>query len=148
PTRRCPMAPGCDPAAEHGSRNGTTRMEDGERTTMNSKRHYLTEAILNRLRATWTDAVAAGLRGASEVELLWLLDEIEAQLGQRTVAWSSPTAPPDEWDDIPDWDDKTPEELDAIARDLEDQLGADEGDAAMSLHGAEGPRPRCLPLRR
>jgi hypothetical protein len=85
----------------------------------------VTHAVLTPLRSAWEDTVSAGLRQATDVELLWMLDEIQAQLGERTAAWSGSRLAADECvespDEIPDWDDKSPEELEAIIRDLEEE---------------------------
>lgn len=81
------------------------------------------DAVLTPLRSTWENTVAAGLRQASDVELLWMLDEIEAQLGERAAPWHGRPlegdARTESADDIPDWDDKSPDELAAIVHELE-----------------------------
>ena len=90
---------------------------------MTRDRDGMPEAVLTPLRAAWEDTVAAGLRQASDVELLWMLDEIEAQLGERAAPWHGRPLEGDALaeapDDIPDWDGKSPEELVALVRDLE-----------------------------
>lgn len=90
---------------------------------MTRDRNGLPDVVLTPLRSTWEDTVAAGLRQASDVELLWMLDEIEAQLGERAAPFAGRPLAGDSLleasDDIPDWDDKSPEELAAIVADLE-----------------------------
>lgn len=90
---------------------------------MKRDRDGVSDAVLTPLRSAWEDTVAAGLRQASDVELLWMLDEIEAQLGERSAPWHDRPLEGDALaetpDDIPDWDAKSPEELAAIVRDLE-----------------------------
>ena len=83
----------------------------------------MSRAVFTPLQSAWADTMTAGLRQATDVELLWMLDEIEAQLGERAAPWECKTRSPEDTlpgaDDIPDWDDKSPEELEAIARELE-----------------------------
>lgn len=107
---------------------------------MMPNRNSMSQAVLTPLGSTWEDTVAAGLRQATDVELLWMLDEIEVQLGERAPAWAGPRPAADGFgmaDDIPDWDDKTPQELEAIVRELET-----EPDEAAKPFRPRGPSSR------
>lgn len=90
---------------------------------MKNDRDSMSRAVFTPLQSAWENTMAAGLRQATDVELLWMLDEIEVQLGERAAPWGRRAPSMDDTlpgaDDIPDWDDKSPEELDAIARELE-----------------------------
>lgn len=94
--------------------------------------------VLRPLRATWEANVSAGLRQATDVELLWMLDEIEAQLGERHPACETVRTSYEELpEEIPDWDDKSPEELEAIIRELEEELAV-----------ADAPREAAAPVQK
>lgn len=90
---------------------------------MKHDRNSMSRAVFMPLQSAWEHTMTAGLRQATDVELLWMLDEIEVQLGERAAPWGSRTRSPEDTlpgeDDVPDWDDKSPEELLAITRELE-----------------------------
>jgi hypothetical protein len=98
---------------------------------MNNERRNLQETILKLLGAVWEDEVAADLRQASDGELFQILDKIETQLRELQApaireAEAGLTDLFDDMADVPDWDEKTPEELTALVEELERQLSGQE----------------------
>jgi hypothetical protein len=91
---------------------------------MNHERRNLQDAILHLLGTAWEKEIAVTLDHASDGDLLHVLGRIDAQLRElreSTVAESEAALADlfDALDDVPDWDDKTPEELAALAEELE-----------------------------
>jgi hypothetical protein len=83
---------------------------------MNPKRHNSKDPFFYPLGQAWEGAVADGLRRVSDDELLRLLAEVEARVDGPDDRCDTDFA------EIPDWDDMTALELEAIAVGFEQQI--------------------------
>ncbi len=76
------------------------------------------DPILHTLQQNWESAVSTGLRRLSDDDLLRLLSEVSAHTEDTDELIDEAFA------DAPNWDDRTPAELDAIAWQFEQQITA------------------------
>jgi hypothetical protein len=111
-------------------------------TMRNAKRDTQDDLILNTLHQNWEGAVSMGLRGLSDDDLLRLLSEVNSHVDDADDRSDQVFC------EVPDWDERTPAELEMIARQFELQIGGGTSSSAAPvrapLRRRQAPSPASL----
>jgi hypothetical protein len=108
---------------------------------LNEKREPGDDVIFQPLSQAWECAAEYGLRRLSDDDLLRLLSAVDAHLQDSGDAADACFA------EAPDWDDKSPAELEAIAYQYEHQLSDGTSSGAIPVRAPLRRRHRVDPAR-